>query len=91
MRAKNLYRDYPPESISKDVCDYDKKRRSKEQEWKLKAETNKRELERQRKLKVAVPQSRSIPYRLNGYRTITMVTILAIGIYAFLKTGSGLN
>ncbi|KAK0157861.1 hypothetical protein PV328_011551 [Microctonus aethiopoides] len=91
MRAKNLYRDYPPESISKDVCDYDKKRRSKEQEWKLKAETNRRELERQRKLKVAVPQSRSIPYRLNGYRTITMVTILAIGIYAFLKTGSGLN
>ncbi|XP_011299100.1 TBC1 domain family member 20 isoform X3 [Fopius arisanus] len=90
IKAKNLYRDYPPESINADVKDFDQKRRCKEREWKQKAEANRIERERLRRLKVAVPQPR-IPYRLRSYRTITVVTIIAIGLYAFLKTGSGLN
>ncbi|XP_063993796.1 TBC1 domain family member 20 isoform X2 [Diachasmimorpha longicaudata] len=90
LKAKNLYRDYPPESITTDVRDFDQKRRCKEREWKQKAEASRLERERLRRLKVAVPQPR-IPYRLRSYRTITVVTIIAIGLYAFLKTGSGLN
>ncbi|KAF7992944.1 hypothetical protein HCN44_005725 [Aphidius gifuensis] len=90
ITAKNLYRDYPPDSISNDVYDYDHKRKRKEKEWKIKAENNRIERERLRKLKVAIPQSR-MPYRLRSYSTITVVTILAIGIYAFLKTGTSIN
>ncbi|XP_057333825.1 TBC1 domain family member 20 isoform X2 [Microplitis mediator] len=90
INAETLYRDYPPVSIIKNVHDYDKKRRRKEQEWKLKAEDSKRKSEKQRQLKVSLPQSR-LPYHFKGYRTITVVTILAIGLYAFLKTGSGIN
>ncbi|NEV49190.1 hypothetical protein EUZ93_01540 [Wolbachia pipientis] len=47
VEAKNLYRKYPPESISNDVRDYDYKRKIKEQEWKAKAEANRQERERQ--------------------------------------------
>ncbi|XP_008549043.1 TBC1 domain family member 20 isoform X2 [Microplitis demolitor] len=90
VNAETLYRDYPPVSIIKNVHDYDKKRRRKEQEWKLKAEDSKRKSEKQRQLKVSLPQSR-LPYHFKRYRTITVVTILAIGLYAFLKTGSGIN
>ncbi|KAH0534845.1 TBC1 domain family member 20 isoform X2 [Cotesia glomerata] len=88
--AKTLYHDYPPESIVKDVHDYDRKRRCKEQEWKLKAEASRKYSEKQRQLKVSLPKSR-LPYHFKSYRTITVVTILAIGLYAFLKTGSGIN
>lgn len=90
VNATNLYRQYPPESIKNDVRDYDFKRRRKEQEWKAKAEENRQERERQRKLRVVQSQPR-IPYRIRSYKTITVVTILALGLYAFLKTSSGLN
>lgn len=89
--AKNLYRKYPPESIGNDVRDYDNKRRQKEQEWKKAAERNRAERERRSRLQVAVPQPRRLPYRVGNYRTIAVVTVLALGIYAFLKTSSGLN
>lgn len=92
IEAKKLYDEYPPESIINDVRDFDKKRRCKEQEWKAKAEASRKERERQRGLKLAIPSRRIIPYpRLRSYSTITVVTILAIGIYAFLKTGTVLN
>ncbi|XP_012283663.1 TBC1 domain family member 20 isoform X2 [Orussus abietinus] len=87
--ATKLYREYPPESISTDVTDYDNKRRSKEEEWKAKAEASRKEREKQRQLQVALP--RRIPYRIRNYKTITVVTILALGLYAFLKTSSALN
>ncbi|KAI4504246.1 hypothetical protein M0802_000717 [Mischocyttarus mexicanus] len=90
INAKNLYRQYPPESIIKDVKDYDSKRRYKEQEWKMKAEASRQERERQRRLKI-VKASPRIPYRIRSYKTITVVTILALGLYAFLKSTSGLN
>ncbi|XP_033208973.1 TBC1 domain family member 20 [Belonocnema kinseyi] len=90
VNATNLYRQYPPESIKNDVRDYDFKRRRKEQEWKAKAEENRLERERQRKLRIVQSQPR-IPYRIRSYKTITVVTILALGLYAFLKTSSGLN
>ncbi|XP_043288689.1 TBC1 domain family member 20 [Venturia canescens] len=90
--AKKLYDEYPPESIINDVRDFDQKRRCKEQEWKAKAEASRKERERQRQLKVAIPSRTIIPYpRLRSYRTITVVTILAIGIYAFFKTNNVLN
>ncbi|KAI4493740.1 hypothetical protein M0804_001916 [Polistes exclamans] len=88
--AKNLYHQYPPESINKDVKDYDSKRRCKEQEWKTKAEASRQERERQRRLKIVKATPR-IPYRIRSYKTITVVTILALGLYAFLKSTSGLN
>lgn len=88
--ATNLYHQYPPESINKDVKDYDRKRRCKEQEWKAKAEASRQERERQRRLKIVKPTPR-IPYRIRSYKTITVVTILALGLYAFLKTTSSLN
>ncbi|KAL2712610.1 TBC1 domain family member 20 [Vespula squamosa] len=88
--AKNLYRQYPPESINKDVKDYDCKRRCKEQEWKAKAEASRQERERQRRLKIVKATPR-IPYRIRSYKTITVVTILALGLYAFLKSTSSLN
>ncbi|XP_014480936.1 PREDICTED: TBC1 domain family member 20 [Dinoponera quadriceps] len=89
MEATNLYRQYPPESISNDVKDYDHKRKIKEQEWKALAEASRQERERQRKLKVALSKPR-ISYRIKSYKTITVVTILALGLYAFIKT-SGIN
>ncbi|XP_032683252.1 TBC1 domain family member 20 [Odontomachus brunneus] len=89
MEASNLYRQYPPESISNDVKDYDHKRKIKEQEWKALAEASRQERERQRKLKVALSKPR-ISYRIKSYKTITVVTILALGLYAFIKT-SGIN
>lgn len=89
MEATDLYRQYPPESISNDVKDYDHKRKIKEQEWKAVAETSRQERERQRKLKVALSKPR-ISYRIKSYKTITVVTILALGLYAFIKT-SGIN
>lgn len=88
--AKDLYRQYPPESIINDVKDYDRKRRCKEQEWKTKAEASRQERERQRRLKVVQTAPR-ISYRIRSYKTITVVTILALGLYAFLKSSSGLN
>ncbi|XP_034933746.1 TBC1 domain family member 20 [Chelonus insularis] len=88
--ATKLYNNYPPESIGKDVYEYDRKRHKKEQEWKLKAIASRKEREKQCQLKVAVPRHR-LAYHLKSYRTITVVTILAIGLYAFIKTGSGLN
>ncbi|KAG7201540.1 hypothetical protein KM043_004291 [Ampulex compressa] len=88
--ARNLYRQYPPESICNDVKEYDHKRRCKEQEWKAKAEAIRQERERQRRLRIVKPTPR-IPYRIRSYKTITVVTILALGIYAFLKSSSGLN
>ncbi|XP_048508242.1 TBC1 domain family member 20 isoform X2 [Athalia rosae] len=88
--AKNLYRKYPPESIETDVRDYDNKRRQKEQQWKKTAEKNRQERERRKRLQVAVPHPR-LPYRVGSYRTIAVVTVLAIGIYAFLKSSTGLN
>lgn len=90
FHATDLYRHYPPDSIDKDVREFDYRRRRKEQEWKLKTEANRLERERQRKLKVVRSQPR-IPYRLKSYKTITVVTILALGLYAFLKSSSGLN
>ncbi|EZA48687.1 hypothetical protein DMN91_001845 [Ooceraea biroi] len=90
MEAKDLYQRYPPESISNDVTDYDHKRRVKEQEWKAKAEASRQERERQRKLKVVQSTSR-ISYRIRSYKTITVVTILALGIYAFIRSSTGLN
>ncbi|KAK2587099.1 hypothetical protein KPH14_002865 [Odynerus spinipes] len=88
--AKNLYRQYPPESISNDVKDYDRKRRCKEQQWKTKAEASRQERERQRRLKIVQATPR-ISYRIRSYKTITVVTILALGLYAFLKSSSSLN
>ncbi|XP_054005693.1 TBC1 domain family member 20 isoform X1 [Hylaeus anthracinus] len=88
--AKKLYRQYPPESISNDVTEYDQKRKCKEQEWKTKAEASRQERERQRKLRI-VQSTPRIPYRIRSYKTITVVTILALGLYAFLKSSSGLN
>ncbi|XP_076244708.1 TBC1 domain family member 20 isoform X1 [Calliopsis andreniformis] len=90
LEAKNLYDQYPPESISNDVIEYDRKRRCKEQEWKAKAEASRQEREKQRQLRI-VQSTPRIPYRIRSYKTITVVTILAIGIYAFLKSSSGLN
>lgn len=89
MEAKDLYHKYPPESISNDVKDYDHKRKIKEQEWKAVAEASRQERERQRMLKIARSKPR-ISYRIKSYKTITFVTILALGLYAFLKS-SGLN
>ncbi|XP_076630417.1 TBC1 domain family member 20-like isoform X1 [Colletes latitarsis] len=89
IKATNLYRQYPPESISNDVTEYDRKRRCKEQEWIRKAEAIRQERERLRQLKIVKPASR-IPYCIRNYKTITVVTILALGLYAFLKS-SGLN
>ncbi|XP_046469803.1 TBC1 domain family member 20 isoform X1 [Neodiprion pinetum] len=88
--AKDLYQKYPPDSIENDVRDYDNKRRRKEQEWKRVAEKNRQERERRSRLQVAVPHPR-LPYRVGSYRTIAVVTVLALGIYAFLKSSSGLN
>ncbi|PBC33455.1 TBC1 domain family member 20 isoform X1 [Apis cerana] len=90
VEAKNLYRQYPPESINNDVREYDQKRKSKEQEWKAKAEASRQEREKQRQLRIVqlVPR---IPYRIRSYKTITVVTILALGLYAFLRSSSGLN
>ncbi|KAL0132731.1 hypothetical protein PUN28_000459 [Cardiocondyla obscurior] len=90
IEAKNLYRQYPPESISNDVKDYDYKRKIKEQEWKAKAEASRLERERQRKLKVVQSKPR-LSYRIRNYKTITVVTILALGIYAFIRSSTGLN
>ncbi|XP_015435343.1 PREDICTED: TBC1 domain family member 20 [Dufourea novaeangliae] len=90
IEAKNLYHQYPPESISNDVIEYDKKRKCKEQEWKAKAEESRQEREKQRQLRI-VKSTPRIPYRIRNYKTITVVTILAIGLYAFLKSSSGLN
>ncbi|KYN01491.1 PREDICTED: TBC1 domain family member 20 [Cyphomyrmex costatus] len=90
VEAKNLYRQYPPESISNDVRDYDHKRKIKEQEWKAKAEASRQERERQRKLKIVQATPR-ISYRIRSYKTITVVTILALGIYAFIRSSTGLN
>ncbi|CAK9805556.1 TBC1 domain family member 20 [Anthophora quadrimaculata] len=90
IEAKNLYRQYPPESISNDVREYDRKRKFKEQEWKAKAEASRQEREKQRQLRI-VQSTPRIPYRIRSYKTITVVTILALGLYAFLKSSSGLN
>ncbi|OXU27335.1 hypothetical protein TSAR_007295 [Trichomalopsis sarcophagae] len=90
FHSTKLYQQYPPESIDNDVRDFDYRRRRKEQEWRNKTEAIRLERERQRKLKVSRTQPR-IPYRLKSYKTITVVTILAIGLYAFLKSSSGLN
>ncbi|XP_011874846.1 PREDICTED: TBC1 domain family member 20 [Vollenhovia emeryi] len=90
VEAKNLYRQYPPESITNDVKDYDHKRKIKEQEWKAKAEASRQERERQRKLKIVQATPR-ISYRIRSYKTITVVTILALGIYAFIRSSTGLN
>ncbi|KOC68057.1 TBC1 domain family member 20 [Habropoda laboriosa] len=90
IEAKNLYRKYPPESISNDVREYDRKRKFKEQEWKAKAEASRQEREKQRQLRI-VQSTPRIPYRIRSYKTITMVTILALGLYAFLRSSSGLN
>ena len=68
--------------------EFDFKRRRKEQEWKLKTDAVRMEREKQRKLKVALRQQ---PYRLKSYKTFTVVTILALGLYAFLKSSSPLN
>ncbi|XP_003708027.1 TBC1 domain family member 20 isoform X2 [Megachile rotundata] len=90
VEAKVLYRQYPPESISNDVIEYDRKRKRKEQEWKAKAEASRQERERQRQLRI-VRSTPRIPYRIRSYKTITVVTILALGLYAFLRSSSGLN
>ncbi|XP_017889180.1 TBC1 domain family member 20 [Ceratina calcarata] len=88
--AKMLYREYPPESIVNDVKEYDRKRKRKEQEWKAQADASRQERERQRRLKI-VQSTPRIPYRIRRYKTITVVTILAIGLYAFLRSSSGFN
>lgn len=90
VEAKNLHRQYPPESITNDVRDYDHKRKIKEHEWKAKAEASRQERERQRKLKIVQATPR-ISYRIRSYKTITVVTILALGIYAFIRSSTGLN
>ncbi|XP_029681041.1 TBC1 domain family member 20 isoform X2 [Formica exsecta] len=90
VEAKDLYQKYPPESISNDVKDYDHKRKIKEQEWKAKAEAGRQERERQRNLKI-VQSTPRISYRIRSYKTITVVTILALGIYAFIRSSTGLN
>ncbi|XP_012245079.1 TBC1 domain family member 20 isoform X1 [Bombus impatiens] len=90
VEAKNLYREYPPESISNDVREFDRKRKCKEQEWKAKAEASRQEREKQRQLRI-VKSAPRIPYRIRSYKTITVVTILALGLYAFLRSSSGLN
>ncbi|XP_050448544.1 TBC1 domain family member 20 isoform X1 [Cataglyphis hispanica] len=90
VEAKDLYQKYPPESISNDVKDYDHKRKIKEQEWKAKAEAGRQERERQRKLNI-VQSTPRISYRIRSYKTITVVTILALGIYAFIRSSTGLN
>lgn len=84
VEATNLYKDYPPESINNDVREYDHRRRKKEQEWKMMAATKRLDLVGHKKLP-------KIPYRIRSYKTITVVTILALGLYAFLKSSSGLN
>ncbi|XP_051158357.1 TBC1 domain family member 20 [Leptopilina boulardi] len=88
VNANNLYHRYPPGTINKDVRDYDLKRRRKEQEWKAKVEASRKE--RENNLKI-VQSRRRLPYRMRSYKTITVVTIIALGLYAFLKTSSGLN
>lgn len=85
-----MYSQYPPESINNDVREYDRKRKCKEQEWKAKAEASRQERERQRQLKI-VQSTPRIPYRIRSYKTITVVTILALGLYAFLKSSPSLN
>ncbi|XP_031846938.1 TBC1 domain family member 20 isoform X2 [Nomia melanderi] len=90
IEAKVLYRQYPPESISNDVREYDQKRKCKEQEWKAKAEALRQEREKQRQVKIVKSMSR-LPYRIRNYKTITVVTILAIGLYAYFKSSTGLN
>ncbi|XP_014230016.1 TBC1 domain family member 20 [Trichogramma pretiosum] len=86
-----LYQLFPPDSIDSDVREFDFKRRRKEQEWKSRTEAVRNERERQRSLRVARTQQPKIPIRLRNYKTFTVVTILAFGLYAFLKTSSGLN
>ena len=86
----DLHDKFPPDSISNDVEEFDNIRRRKENEWKAKSEAIRTERERQKKLKVARTQAR-VPYRLKSYKTFTVVTIIALGLYAFLKTSSGLN
>ena len=91
IEAKDLYSQYPPESINNDVREYDRKRKCKEQEWKAKAEASRQERERQRQLKIVQSKPRIPYYRIRSYKTITVVTILALGLYAFLKSSSSLN
>lgn len=91
FHSTKLYQQFPPESIDNDVREFDYRRRRKEQEWKMKAEATRVERERQRKLKMARTQQPRMPYRLKNYKTITVVTILALGLYAFLKSSSGIN
>lgn len=91
VEARDLYRKYPPESIINDVKDYDYKRKIKEQEWKAKAEASRQERERQRKLKIVQSTAPRISYRIRSYKTITVMTILALGIYAFIRSSTGLN
>lgn len=86
-----LYDKFPPDSIDKDVQEFDNCRRRKENEWKAKAEEKRQEKERLKKLQVARTQAKVPLNRINNYKTITVVTILALGLYAFLKTSSGLN
>lgn len=88
--STKLYQQYPPESIINDVKDFDRKRKNKEDEWKIKTEACHQERERQKQSNVVVvARPSNIP--LKSYKTITVVTILALGLYAFLKSSSGLN
>ncbi|KAJ8686525.1 hypothetical protein QAD02_022319 [Eretmocerus hayati] len=88
--ATKLYELFPPESIDNDVIEFDMRRKRSEQEWKTKAEEIRLDRERILKLRVATTHSKN-PYRFKSYKTITVVTILALGLYAFLKSSSGLN
>lgn len=90
--AKELYSQFPPESIENNVTEYDLRRRRKEQEWKTKNEAKRKEWERQRQMQIASRAQPRVAYNIRGVKTFTVVTLfMAIGIYAFLKSSSGLN
>ncbi|XP_078048855.1 TBC1 domain family member 20 [Augochlora pura] len=91
VKAKKLYHEYPPESIINDVREYDRKRRCKEQEWKVHAIASRQEREKKRQLRI-VKSTLRFPFRImRNYKAITVATILALGTYALLKFPSGFN
>ena len=89
--SKTLYQRHPPESILDEVKEYDYRRRRKEQEWVAKAEATRLEHERLKQLQVAKRTRTRFPQRIRNVKTFTVVTILAIGLYAYYKSSLTFN
>ncbi|XP_011500588.1 PREDICTED: TBC1 domain family member 20 [Ceratosolen solmsi marchali] len=80
----SLYEQYPPKSIDNDVRDFDSKRKLKEQEWKKKLQTNVvNRIYPKFNMYFIKPQFFN---SMNTYKAITVVTVVAFGLYSMLKS-----